>query len=332
MRTTLLLSALATTTGLLAQPVFQSTDYQPPVGTQSAFRATDYRAPGPATNGFVLDLSAAPVGQATVSTVLLPSATPYGSTFPTATHASAALVNPQNYGYTQLTSTASLLLGLYGPSLQIVYTDPQQLAKFPLALGTTWNDNFAGTQTVSGIVVARTGTSTGNYNGYGTVILPFGTFTNVARVEMVQTYYDNYFGSTYTTIVHEVSYLKPGLSAALFSTNYSLSDAGGSLDTVGTSSTLIDPAAVGIHENGGSIGASVWPNPATGSTSLTLASPVAGLDIRVLDAAGREVRQVEVPTNTQRIAIPVDGLAPGLYHVRAADSKGATGNWALVVE
>lgn len=331
MRTTILLPAFASASCMLAQPVFQSADFQAPIGTQTTILATDYHAPGPATNGFVLDLSAAPMGQAIVSTVLLPSSTPYASYFPTATHAGAALVNPQDYAYHQTTSTAVFFLGLYGPVVQIIYTDPMQLCKFPLALGTTWNDNFSGTQTVSGYDVDRWGTSTGNYNGYGTVILPFGTFTNVARLEMEQTYHDTYFGSTTNTIIREVQYLKTGANMALFSTNYTLSDAGGSMDTVATSSSMADPATMGIHENGGSIGASLWPNPATGSTNLALASPATGLDIRIFDAAGREMRQVEGPSSAQRITIPLEGLAAGLYQVRATDRKGATGNWPLMV-
>lgn len=333
MKQPLLLLSLAFAPSLMAQPVFQSTDFQPAIGAQLTALSTDYRAAGPATNGFVYDLSTLPLGAATTSTILLPSATPYGTYYPAATHASAGLVNPQSYVYLQLTATQEVLLGLYGPSVQLIYTDPQQVAAFPLQLGTTWNDDFAGTQTVSGMDVARTGTSTGNYNGYGTVILPFGTFTNVARVEMTQTYSDNFSGLTYTTIVHVVSYLKAGLSQALFSTNFTLSDVGGTMDTVGTSSSMVDPASIGIRENSRSILASVWPNPASGTATIQLAqSANPGLSIALYDATGRIVRHVHVNAGMERIPLDLKGLRSGLYFLRATDSAGAVGNWPLTVE
>jgi hypothetical protein len=317
----------------MAQPVIQSTDLSLPFGTEVTIHSTDYHAAGPATNNFVLDLSNLTIGPASSSVVLDPSTTPYGSYFPDATYSSTAMVNQQNYSYTQVTSTVENVLGVYGPDLQIIYTNPQQVGKFPLSLGTNWNDSFSGTQTVSGIVVDRSGTSTGNYNGYGTVILPFGTFNNVARVEMTQSYTDTYMGFSYNTVIHEVGYLLPGLATSLYSTNSTVSDIGGSMDTLATGSFVIDPAAVGIHENNRPIAAILSPNPAINATSLLLtgnASP--GLAVSVFDATGRLVRSVPVAGGEQRLTIDVAGLRPGLYVVRATDEDGAMGRWPLTVE
>ena len=331
MRTLLLVPALVATSFLLAQPTFTASD-EPAIGTTVTVRSTDYRAAGPATNGFVFDVSDVYLGSSGTSQVVAPASTPYASTFPGATYATTSLTTPGSYGYMKVTSTEELVLGQKSASQEAVYTNPMQTAKFPLALGTTWNDQMGGTVTAGGAIMTRLGTSTGSYNGYGTVILPFGTFTNVARIEMVQTYHDTYQGQITTSIAHTVGYRAAGFNTSLFSSSYVLVDFGDFVDTIQSYSIVIDPSMVGIHENPAAIAAVLAPNPATGSTILTLSAPAQDLAIRVLDAAGRVVRTVATEPNSQRITIQVEGLAPGLYHVRATDRTGATGNWPLMVQ
>lgn len=332
MRTPVLFSALVASTCLLAQPTFQSAQLTPVFGSTVTVRNADYRAPGPATNGFTYNVGDLTLGSASTSQYSQPSSTPYASTFPNATYATGSLTNPGNYGYVQVTSTQELLLGTKSPDTEMIFTDPMQTLKFPLALGTTWSDNLAGSTTSSGFTFNRTGTSVGNYNGYGTLVLPFGTFTNVARVQIDQTFTDEIMGFTTESETHTVSYIAPGYTFALFTTSVVLVDAGLGLDTAASYSIVIDSSMVGIRENPAAIGAVLAPNPATGSTSLKLATPAPGLAVNIMDAAGRVVRQVATAINEQRIAINVEGLAPGLYHVRATDNTGATGNWPLMVE
>ncbi|MGV9013119.1 MAG: T9SS type A sorting domain-containing protein [Flavobacteriales bacterium] len=332
MRTPLLVSSLFAATCLLAQPTFQETDLLPAIGSTTTFRTTDYRTAGPATNNFVYNVSDLTLGASSSSTILLPSSTPYASSFPGATIATTGLTNPGTYAYIQSSATQQSLLGFKNADTEQNLSDPMKTVQFPLALGTSWTDNLAGFTEAGGFTLQRTGTCAGNYNGYGTIILPFGTFTNVARLELDQHYEDDIMGFTSISEVNTVTYLAAGLTSALFTVSYVLADQGFGLDTVSFSASMIDPSMVGIRENPAMIGAVLAPNPATGSTSLTLSTPAQGLSVVLIDAAGRVVREMATGITEQRIAINVEGLASGLYHVRANDNTGAMGNWPLMVE
>ena len=331
MRIVLLLPLLTIASALIAQPTFTAAN-EPAIGSTVTTISTDYRAAGPAINGFVFNVSDLALGTPFPIQVVLPSSTPYASTFPGATYALTSSIGPESYSYVQVMSTQKLQLGQKSASQETVYTNGVQTAKFPLTLGTTWSHALAGTTTSNGATTSITGNSTGSYTSYGTVILPFGTFTNVARIELTQTENGTIQGTPVTSTVHTVDYRAAGYGTALFSSRYIVVDFGTGADTLIPNGVMIDPSMVGIRESPATITAVLAPNPANGSAILTLGASVRGLSIRMLDASGREVRSIGADTNSQRITIPVEGLAPGLYHLRATDASGATGNWPLMVQ
>lgn len=78
------------------------------------------------------------------------------------------------------------------------------------------------------------------------------------------------------------------------------------------------------------IALSVFPNPATGSTTLLL--PAGGGRVVLLDALGRSVRTQVLPATAGPCAVSVAGLAPGRYQLRATLANGQVGHGALQVE
>ncbi len=80
-------------------------------------------------------------------------------------------------------------------------------------------------------------------------------------------------------------------------------------------------APLGVAPDGAALRLQLWPNPATTTAQLTLptAAPVA-LPVRVLDALGREVRRTVVAPGARTAVVPVVGLPPGCYWVRAGAS------------
>ena len=77
----------------------------------------------------------------------------------------------------------------------------------------------------------------------------------------------------------------------------------------------------------------VWPNPATGSVSVELSLPLAGGGEWWLHtAAGQAVRQVWLPPGETLQAVPLSGLAPGLYFWSLRSGEGRlVGRGKLVV-
>ena len=73
-----------------------------------------------------------------------------------------------------------------------IYSDPQILFNFPVSFGgnNVNNDAFAGTYSVAGFTINRSGTSSTVADGHGTLILPSGTFNNVLRVKITSSFDD----------------------------------------------------------------------------------------------------------------------------------------------
>src|SRR5690606_7441864 len=65
----------------------------------------------------------------------------------------------------------------------IPYSDAGLEIKYPCTLGTTWSDP-TGASFNPGVAVQRTGTVTGNADGYGTLELPRVVLNNVLRVRV----------------------------------------------------------------------------------------------------------------------------------------------------
>ena len=83
------------------------------------------------------------------------------------------------------------------------------------------------------------------------------------------------------------------------------------------------------QEEEGIAGATVWPNPAPdGRFTLALPAGSGRRTLRVTDALGRLVWRGEAAEGNT--LVPLNGLAPGLYWLRATDANGHGQSWKLV--
>lgn len=318
-----------------AQPVLHATEFSPPIGHSWTYLDVDYESLGPAENNFTLDLSSLVGGTATATVCMAPSATPYAGNFPEATH---AWLSDGMYNYYKETDSTLEMLGAYDPiyGIQLEYTDPQVMAAFPLSLGEEWMDQDLSTMDMMGDVSTYTGTLQGTYTGYGTLILPYGTYTNVARVYTTYSYEQESTATGHSNWqTHHVSYIKTGLPVALFTVDIVLSDyfSGDSMDTVVVSGSMLDPVSVSIAEEARSLGGRLVPNPARDMTELLLdhaARP--GARVELLDATGRVLQTRAVPTGFQRVPLELGSLPQGVYLVRASDASSIVGSWRLTIE
>ncbi len=331
-------AALLLSSSLIAQPVLTSTELLPALGAQPVQDYGFALTPGPAQANFTFDASGFVSVQPTQLNYLETTATPFISTFPQATHAFTDLSFPNVYAYYQATSTEVFYLGLEAGSGWHINTDTEKVFDLPMTYGNAFTDTWvANVRPINGPDFIRTGTSTVTYNGYGTVILTGGTYTDCARIETNQVYSDtSVINSTANLIRNAVTYFKPGLSFPVFHTEVTLGEFTLGFDTLEAKSFSLNELSTGIHAlDAPGILARVYPNPANDHTTLQLIEALGtNHSATLLDATGRTVRVLSDASNfrTRQLDIDVSGLTSGTYFIRVCDGDGRTGTVPLMVE
>lgn len=297
MKKSLLLPAmLLASASVFAQPTIQSTDFYPTVGESFSLNYGDYVSPGSAGSNVTWDLSSMSSSSVITVNALAPS-----SSFPTST------MNLEYVGqsdlHANLTSTEFLIVGETTSSASVNYTDAKKLYQFPMTNGASYSDNFSGSVLSSGVTFSRTGSVTSEVDGYGTLITPSGTYTNVVRVHSVHTSNDTYMGQTITGTIDMYSWIKAGVHIELAMVQEIT--AMGNIQTVGwySSNTL------GIADN--SINTLVMhPNPAQDIVLLQHEQAIDNVEVRDLNG-----RLAIVEFNAANNSIDVSNLSTGVYYV-----------------
>lgn len=211
------------------------------------------------------------------------------STYPTAyTHVSASATDDSYY------TSSSNILKYYGGnilinniSVNLVYTSPAIMGKYPMSIGTSTSATVGGSLTVSGSITGTfTGSNALNADATGTLTLPGRIYTDILRVVTSQTL--NATLSLGTGTVTQLTYnyysasasLEPVLSIATSTLQSTLG--GTSTQTLVT--ILKDYVTVGINEAlQANAEFSVFPNPSSSlinfNTTNVEASKVVAYDL-----------------------------------------------------
>jgi len=219
----LLLSLIGLSIPVAAQPTITAAGYTPIIGT-SIVNATNGGgfSPGAAGASQTWDLSAiGSTGNQTTSFVAN-SSTMSGASFPTSNL--AAQINFTEVFY-KTTASSLQLVGLSMGGTKFIYSDPEDYLRFPFTMGSTYTDHFV-CNYEAGANYTREGNSTVTADGYGTVITPNGTYTNVLRVHITQQYHDSTFSSPLVQFnVDNYWWIKDGIKTPL-AYLYSISSGG----------------------------------------------------------------------------------------------------------
>lgn len=203
------------------------------------------------------------------------SGTPYASTYPNANWAWAQDITGlgPNYIYLDISETAINIIARDVPSSPDNYTDPAQVMKFPMSLAESFTDTY----------VHTTGSSsyTWTYSGFGTVMTPLGTFTDVAKLE----------SSEGDLLLWSTAPLYPILIAE------------------GDNVLFFAENNVGVTEQHDSA-VRIYPDPC--QDHLTVADAAIGSMWRILDAQGRTLYQGSMASGANG-NVDVRGLATGSY-------------------
>lgn len=209
-----------------------------------------------------------------------------------------------------------------------VYTNPLTLFTTPLSVSSAGSDSYAKTSYTFWTPVYTSGSHVWSVDGYGTLILPNATYTDVLRIHSVQNVETVVGPFTTPSTIEEWRWVKAGIPFPLLTFGLETED---EETEVSAQSALISfTGATGISELP-ELPIRVFPNPA--SDVLTLELEARGkVQYRVLDALGREVLEGTIgASGTLRHSISVAVLNAGLYQleVRSADGMATE---SLIIE
>jgi hypothetical protein len=307
-----LLSVLAVSIKLSAQsPILTASNSNPVTGDNFTAQAINYVSPGSAGTSQVWDFSAL-VSAGTESFSYIDAATaPSSFSFPAATLATLNPATTTNNFYSATSSALYIEGYFYGsPSNQTVpYSDPQQVMNYPFSMGSGFIDNYRGTYISGPSTIIRNGVNTVNADGYGTLILPYGTLSNVLRVAVVDQYTDTTsLGAPYSQFTLETyNWYLPGVHDAVLSLS-SLFMNGGTTP-VAQFGDYLDQSSVGIIERiNESADFSFYPNPVQDKLNLQSAEK-----IKTVNCVNDVGQSVSVELLTQ--SINVSSLCKGIYFI-----------------
>lgn len=251
--------------------------------------------------------------------VTSPTGTTYAADYPNANWfwTDPALSSLVGYHYYNLSADTFMLYGEHTPgSSYEIYDNPELEMKLPFSYGDVYSNTYSKTNyNANGSVSSyQTGNNTLTYDGFGTLILPCGTFTNVARTNNVRT---NSLGATTTEYNW---YLVPGGERLL---NYQTNG--------GVKVIYVNAATTGIHSKTETTEMiSMYPQPMKEQTIIHLEKNVKAGTVKIIDPSGKIISsQTFEGTDVQ---INRDGMNSGLYFVQVYANGTLLAAKKLIVE
>ena len=260
--------------------------------------------------------------------VVASAITPSAASFPDAT---IAFVD-DNFEYFKTNDAGLSFSGSQEPGDPngLVYQDLEMLLSYPCVFNTSWTDAFAASYG-SPVSMTRMGTVTGFADGFGTLIMPYGTVQNVLRVRTTEVYTDINVGLDTTEYdLTTYCFYKPGFHYQLLGI-VSGTIGGSGIDQAYWSANYVDGISEALINN---IGLQLSPNPATGHTTLVYTGTGSNMQLTVFNAVGCAVHNELLLGRTVGIVqhtLDIGSLAQGLYQVRITAMDGQQGTTRLVV-
>lgn len=280
--------------GLVNAQTINGSDVNPVVGDNFIYHNTDYISPGNSGIGQTWDYSSmVSTGQETVNY----TASAFANANITQTYGSGVIVH-WNYSASGQDIIAQIAQGV-----TIEYTNPWTFFGLPLSMGTSGSDTFFSTFNSGGTTFTRSGTTTWEVDGTGTLITPTGTYTDVIRVKTNDDYSDEsifmdieYLGETYF-------FLKAGVHHPLASVTTLQSNISGTIEY----GTYLDVPSASLENN--ELIFTIYPNPTSDFLNISTLGNTKFDKIEIVDMNGKVV--IESISNQ----IDVHHLNVGMYMI-----------------
>jgi len=299
-----------------AQTTITSSGVIPVIGETVSDHRTTFNSPGASGANQTWNFASWGSNATVILHVVNPTSTTYGSSFPNANTAYTT-VGSSSAAYYKYSSTAMQNYGAFS-NVVIAYSNPEDLMRYPFTYNNTYTDTWSAQYVNNSYTFYRKGSSTVTADGYGTLITPSGTFTNVLRVHLVQTYQDSAFlGTPYIVTYNNDEYMwyKEGMHYQLASTFNLIPSVGNSM----SGSTWTD-ASSGVETLSDMISSwRLYPNPASDKLNIEInLEKNQDMEINLYNSMGQKINAYKVPEaafGEYLQEIDVEHLPKGVYFI-----------------
>lgn len=321
----LLVASILASSRMAAQPTLNALNTNPVVGEHfyTYWCDTSLISPTLTGAGVTWNYGSMSILFADTTDVVACASTPYCDSFTGSTFAEY-LHSGHSYRYFDAGTTALTVTGAYypspGPCINY-YPMPYNFFVYPFTYGTSQIDSFIYTVPCNYQISYVRDTTVAD--GYGTLILPTGTYTNVLRIKHKFWYrhVSTLSGSTWYASEVWYTWSKPGTHEPLLW--YMDNDK----DEVGT---IKGPKAVnfttavplGVEEYDAKHAIDIYPNPASGVVHVKGLQNNLTTELVVIDVTGRNVNAPVTLQGSSEMNIHTDALADGLYLIRIQTDGG----------
>lgn len=297
-KTILFVLATIYVSGLLfAQPVVNSSNLPTSFSANFMVGNTTSFNPGNAGAFQTWDFSSLASNLVGVNNVVPVAGSTYQSTFPTANYCYAITIGGSTtyFYYHNLTSTKfeqySEAYSTANPAAKNYTPNPKTIIQFPATYNSIFTDSYQD-------ITASSPTSyTVTYDGYGTLITPFGIYTNVLRQKIIEgnvTNYKWYNSNPFYPILQ--TNIDNGSFALLQNTT-----------TTGIKESLIENEIT------------ISPNPIASQAIVSFKAEQKNTTLRVVDALGKEVKSAII--NGKYFVFEKENLPKGIYFLQLVDAS-----------
>lgn len=197
-----------------------------------------------------------------------------------------------------------------GGQILYTYSDAAQYFAFPLNFGDANSDDLLAGYTADGLEFSRTGTIETEYDGFGTLILPTGTFENVSRIKIHEDNNDeaSTFGQTIAinTTITTYEWIQVGNPEPLLIVAEVVVNSFGS-ETIShvVKMSPRTPSVVGIQETKTNNTFVAYPNPTQNNITINTAPNTV---VSILNSNGKVVMNKLNPNGNNDISELTDGV------------------------
>lgn len=322
-QTLTLFAAAAFTMNAHAQPTLTFATNVPVIGTQYTLHYDgEYVSPGNAGAMQTWDLTGLSTDSIDVLEMVAPSSTTNGDQFPGATM--AELSSPVTTYY-QVTPEGIHFAGSDDGTSIIVNAPMPRYVAFPCTMGSMWITPHAAEFSYDEYEVLRSGTVSGHADGYGTVIMPWGTVENVLRIHLQNVMQDSLELFTMDYTYDSYLYYVAGQSYPLAELVTATIDMGFGNPTVTQFCRWTGELSTGVEAHAfPGTDLIAYPNPTSDVVSIAVPADMqANPSGTVMDAAGRTVHQQRLVVMSGGTAqLDLRDLLPGIYTLVILDHNG----------
>lgn len=212
-------------------------------------------------------------------------------------------------------------MGQGGDQDLLQLTNSNKLLEFPFTLGTSFSDDASGMLYSTCRTYEWESTSETQGVGYGTLILPSGTYDNVLKVRRISftSKTETELGFERENNIVEHYWFQPGTPGPLFyMRSWNNNGCPGSNEGTEAFYTVTNNVSTGTQSNeDNELSLSIFPNPATDKTHLNVRSAESLVgEIWISDMLGQSVVTVNEPgkiENSRLYNIDLGKLQPGMY-------------------